>query len=1010
MFEIVSYGGGGFLADVLNGVAMLFGSSDYVHALKMCATMAAMGILIQSAFSGRLPDMKWIIVMVSIYMFAMVPKVDVVVTDTVKRAPGFPMSVPSQTVVADVPIGLAFTASITSGFKDYMVRGFETVFSLPTEVSFRKGGPLFAQGLVEKTMGATPKDPNLILSLQNFWRNCVFYDVALGFYSMSDLSAATNLQDFLGTNTAAGRGYEHIYKNGTKTILMCRQSIASGGSLRADIAADLSPIQGDITWSNSWLSFARSATGAAPSSSTTILTSGAASMPIAFQYMTGMSMSSSSILAQNVLANSFATHGLTAFSKAGEAEGMMQDYAATKAEAERNISFSVMGKIAAKMLPLLNIIAEATIYAVFPIIGLMLMFPAAGKVATAYLVALLWVALWAPLYALFHYFSMWFYAAGVSSAAQVCDAAMACAPQLNLYTMSGLKEAMSNAAAISGYLGTMVPMIAYMVVSKSGAMMAGSIGRVMDGYSQPVSSAAGEAAAGNIQMGSMAYQNISAFQQNTAPSQTSGFTKNDSGREVTHGTSTGEVSQMRVDSGPASINAQSGVQATVSSQLSDATKATQTASASMSEANANRLNTLLTAESSVGHGTGIGTTKGVDDKTSESQTLANVSGAIQSFAKTNGVNAAYMTASLASAGFNGGVAGKLLESTIGAKGEISADARNSEEYKKAEEFSKKFQTSQDFKNALDKSHSAYMQNTATDRSEASVTGREAVSNAAERSVTAQDNLTASLSREKALTAVAQDVQSNGVTGGADLSGYLRDRVKADGGNWSEFQLGVNRGVPGAMQKLDGYVTDYANDYVDKAVKAQSTDIEAQANSDMGVVRGSATTAVARATSSGVGAVKTEQRKDGTTEGDGRVVVANANVREAESDATRGHQGSTGAVYGAQVQGAAAASTSEGDDGKNHIERRVDQLSETTVAGRVFDKAAEGVAVVADAGADAVNGVVQGTTGVNLYAVGQDIGLAGRPTDPGKGLYGDNQPIGKPSVHDNAGDNSSGTKD
>lgn len=111
MFEIISYGGGGLLEAVLNGVAMFFGASSYIYALKIAATLACIGILISSAFSGRYPDLKWMLGIIMIYIFLFVPKVDVTITDSVERAPG---GMPTMRVVGNVPVGLAFAASFTS--------------------------------------------------------------------------------------------------------------------------------------------------------------------------------------------------------------------------------------------------------------------------------------------------------------------------------------------------------------------------------------------------------------------------------------------------------------------------------------------------------------------------------------------------------------------------------------------------------------------------------------------------------------------------------------------------------------------------------------------------------------------------------------------------------------------------------------------------------------------------------------------------------------------------------
>lgn len=626
MFEIVTYGGGGFLQQILNGVAMIFGNGDYIFALKMCATLAALGMLISSAFQGRLMDLKWLLIIIFVYVFAFLPKVTVTITDTVERTPGFPMSTPTVRTVANVPVGVAFPASFASGIRDMMTRWSETVFSMPGDISYRRGGALFAQGIADSATKAKPQDPNLNISLSNFWKDCVFYDMALGFYSMTTLAKQDDLAGFLSTNTAAGRAYEHINANGSKSFEMCRQSISAGGKLRLALDGEVKAQQQSISFLNN---FATRTTNA-----NSLITSNAAAMPVAFQYLTGLSYSSSQLLAQTTLANSF-KDGLVAFSNSAEASTVMQSYAAAKAEAERNISFTVMGKLAGKMLPLLNILAEGLVYAIAPIVGMMLMFPSAGKVAMGYIMVLLWLALWAPLYAILHFFSMYFGAVSGAGAVQICDAANTCTGHLNMYTMSSLKESFSAAQAISGYLATMVPMIAWMAISRSGAMAAGAVGRVMDGYSQPASHAAMEAAGGNIQMGNMSYQNLQAFQQNTAPSQTSGFSHSNDGEVAVTTAAHGQILNQNLGSTAIGASSTTAVQNATSDSLNQAISAKQQASVSLAEARLAKFSEVDSHSRGGSHDIKAGMGTGYQSRAGDSTTASTLKASADKWADTH---------------------------------------------------------------------------------------------------------------------------------------------------------------------------------------------------------------------------------------------------------------------------------------------------------------------------------------------------------------------------------------
>lgn len=692
MFEVISYGGGELLSAVLNGVAMFFGASSYIHALKMAATLACIGILVSSAFSGRYPDLKWMFGIIMIYIFLFVPKVDVTITDTVERAPG---GMPTYRVVGNVPVGLAFAASFTSQMKDFFTRNIETVFSLPNEVNYRSGGPLLAQGIIEAGLKTKAKSPNLNMSLGNFWKDCVFFDIALGFYSMNDLVKADDIASFLAGRTAQNRMYQHVHTNGNKTFEVCADSIATGA-----LAVDM---QEDVRESAQAIAFLNNLANDPADSARTnaLLTTGAAAMPVALNYLTGMSLSATQMLTQTTLANSF-QDGLVAFASAAEAQEVMQGYAAAKAESERSISFGVMGKIAGKMLPLLNIIAEALIYAVFPIIGLMCMFPGAHKVITGYIIALAWIALWAPLYAILHFFTMLAAHRWGMGAAQICDAVNTCTPHLNMYTMGSMKEAFAGIANISGYFATLVPMVSYMLVSRSGAMMAGTVGRFMDGYSQPVSHAATEAAGGNVSAGNVQIGNVSAFQQNTAPNNSSGHLRQDDGNFVHIQGQGGGVLEQRLGHTAISGAATRSVQSAAAESLSQAVSAKDAAASSLAEARLAKLAELASAQQGGSHDLRAGVSAGYQSNASESKAATALHSAAERWADTHlaGTEKSAFLRAMASISLGGNAGPLTAGAGVQAGGEAKASVSDSNAHVR------EFLTSTEAREALDHARQA----------------------------------------------------------------------------------------------------------------------------------------------------------------------------------------------------------------------------------------------------------------------------------------------------------------
>ncbi|WP_018694112.1 conjugal transfer protein TraG N-terminal domain-containing protein [Algicola sagamiensis] len=562
-WEIYSYGGGEFLRQILNGVAAIFGNQNYSVALAISAMLGLLAVMVQIAFMKQSFNFQWLLGVIMFFQVALVPKVNVTVKDLV---------LPENTaVVANLPLGVGLTASFFSTFSHWSTTQSETVFSLPNQVSYQGSGLLFASRLVEESTRFELTDPRISSNFSDFWKSCVFYDLLLGQYTWGELVRSENLIDFLQANTSQTRGFTYTDVTNQRTIVICRAGI--NNQLAVDLnnetanatrlyAAKLLPEKSDID-----KAVARYA----------------AAMPVAYQYMTGLSLNNAQIIGTNVLANSL-KRGLVSFASDANAPAAAQDFALARAEQERKTTFVVMGQIAKKMLPILQHLFESFIYAVSPIVLLMAMTPLVAKVAMGYVKALIWINLWPPLYAVLN-FAVTFYSAAGAKAAVLTNGITG-TTGLSLMTNTGLGHLMQDYAAVAGYLSLSIPMIAWMMVSMSGAMMAGLAGRLMQGYEQPVSKASDEAASGNINLGNSSFDNHSAFQHNASPTVDSGMVHERLGSGTMMDTSAaGRFMQFNQSSGGTSVDVGQTLVNSHQQSLDSAVQRQQQESAQLSESN-----------------------------------------------------------------------------------------------------------------------------------------------------------------------------------------------------------------------------------------------------------------------------------------------------------------------------------------------------------------------------------------------------------------------------------------
>jgi len=600
-FEIFTYGGGGFLQYVFNGIAALMGADDFQGALQTAMLIGLLVLMAQSAFKGSLINWPWFLAALFLYLALLVPKADVIVTDRVD---------PTQSaVVGNVPIGIAAPAGIVSLLGDWATRTWETLFAQPDDLQYHRNGMLFGNYLVDVAHRFEITDSRTQGNLSEMWRQCVFYDILLGKYEMDDLARAEDMWAFIQANTSPVRAFTYRDASGSSSVEVCKTAVSSGGVLDTDVSKALETAQ---------QYYGRRLVRATDPSQAVAKFAGA--MPVAMQWLTGLTTSAHDVIRQAALSNSM-HRGYVNWAAATGSSAAVQDYALARAEAERRTTYAVMGEIAGRMLPIIRNLFEALIYAIFPLVAIMLMTPIASKVLVGYARALLWLAFWGPLYATLHS-AMSFYAAWIAKPHALLPDGTAV---YSLATYTGLSQVMSDTSILAGYLALSIPLFAWLLTSVSGAAVAGIAGRIAASYESPVSQGANEASTGNISLSNASLGNTSMWQQNAAASLRMGH-GTETGADGVQQTYTADGTYINVPSSslPMSINLQSSISERLSSTETSMVSAAQSQAAQLVQSQASTLNQLASFSSQVSKDTSFGTNFDVAATTSLNQSLDRV--------------------------------------------------------------------------------------------------------------------------------------------------------------------------------------------------------------------------------------------------------------------------------------------------------------------------------------------------------------------------------------------------
>jgi len=501
MVEIFTVGGGDYLVNVFQAVAAWTGNGGYKSLIQVVLVMGLGLSALTLAFNQDWRAwINWFLGATLIYSCLMVPRLDVKVTDRLN--PGL-----APATVSNVPLGLALMASFTSQVGDYLTGSAEVVFGLPGDLNYSKNGMIYGARLYDAARSLRISDPEFAANLDEHFRQCVFYDVLLGRYSMKELAETNDIWATIapGSQARAQRFLTRDPSSGqvTSTIVTCREAYTALNGQWASLIDGMGTVFGRQLYPNQTAALAKAKLFA--------------DLPIAYQYLSGVSASASEIFKQTLTINAMsqAMHSMSGSSGAGNVDV----YAQTRADIQTERTYGSIASNAMKWVPLLNVVLTVLFYALFPVLFPLFLMPKTGPLALkGYVTGFFYLAAWGPLFVILHMMLM------VKGAADMT--AVAATSGLSLASFTGMADVNSDIGTLAGYLIASVPFLAGGVAK--GAL---AISHHATSYLNPSQNAAEEAAreasTGNIALGNSSFENSTVltrqFAQGTiAPSFTYG--------------------------------------------------------------------------------------------------------------------------------------------------------------------------------------------------------------------------------------------------------------------------------------------------------------------------------------------------------------------------------------------------------------------------------------------------------------------------------------------------------
>lgn len=487
-FQIDTYGNGQFIAEVLNSIAVLAGSG-LLGLIRLGLVAGILLAVLSSLFGGRMMPGHQFALSLLIYMMLFGIRVDVAVFDRVTSY---------TRVVSSVPAGVGVFAWATSGVGSGLTRVMETAFSTPDALRYSKNGLLRGAELIKRSTAFTVAEPHLANTISSFVRECGLKGVTSGLISPDTLEKSADLFSSMGvanyrfvelhTNVALPAGAYASPPSAGDCSAAPRPVLAYCGEAHAGINACVN------AYYPGWAAELAEESGFVNRQTDTVdATAFTEALRESYRELAGVSMSAKDIIIQNAMINSY-SRSVKSLAVAGGSEASLLSLSIAEARARQKNSFLVLGEMARHTLPYIRGLLQGMLYGIFPAVIFLAMTPLAARIIPAYLIAMLWTELWNPIYAIVNLFSNLKLKRALEP---YTDGA------LTVISRGSVVHESDMAMAVAGLAATIVPMIAYYVVSASQHAVVGAVQQFM-GPTQSISTqTAGAHAAGNISLGNV---------------------------------------------------------------------------------------------------------------------------------------------------------------------------------------------------------------------------------------------------------------------------------------------------------------------------------------------------------------------------------------------------------------------------------------------------------------------------------------------------------------------------
>lgn len=474
--------GGDFLADILNGVATLMGTSAWSSMFRIAMLVSVM-VLFTTYLKGHDPGeiIRFLALFILLTSIMMLPKRTVQIIDRTDST--------SVHTVANVPLGLAAPAKFITSLGTALTEGFETVYHTPGAITYSKTGMLFGASLVATATDFQFRNGDLAALFTAYVNNCVVGDMLLNHkYTFQELMDSRDPYALIVQNPSPLRGVMVSSGNteaNREGFWTCQE--LANTVLKTRLTADTS------TGGKTWDYYVTRLIGRKANASALFGTL----MADSYSYYYTGGLTASQIMRNAVVMNGLKA-GISSWSaQNGNAAGLI-NLASQSSYIKMRLSQATAVSIATTYLPLMNTVLLAMVIGLFPVIVLLAaIHTLTMSMLKSYIFILVYLQAWGPMFAILNY--------AVSAWLTNKTGALS----FSLSNLSLIRQTHTDIASVAGWLSLSIPVLAWGVVKGLGSAVSQAGNYLGTAMNSTASSEASRASDGLWAFNNLQTENVS---------------------------------------------------------------------------------------------------------------------------------------------------------------------------------------------------------------------------------------------------------------------------------------------------------------------------------------------------------------------------------------------------------------------------------------------------------------------------------------------------------------------